>query len=255
MLTDDQLMRYSRQILLSAVDVEGQERLRRSRVLIVGAGGLGCPVGLYLAGAGIGELIVVDSDVIEISNLHRQIAYREQDVGKAKAEVLAAAMRQINSDIQTTSEVAHVDALWLAAHCAEVDLVVDCTDNFSVRTAINKACLAAGISLVSGAAIRQQGQVAVYDFRRTGCGCYACLYGTGAEDNDLCIQSGVLGPVVGMVGTMQALLVIKVLCGEDMSGRLHLFDGESITWRSLKFARDPDCPVCGTGEEGPQALA
>jgi len=254
MLTDDQLMRYSRQILLSAVDVDGQEILCGARVLVVGAGGLGCPVGLYLAGAGVGKLTVVDSDVIELSNLHRQIAYCEDDVGKSKAEVLAAAMQSINTDIEVTFLVARVDSVWLERHCSQVDLVVDCTDNFAVRTAINKACLVAGIPLVSGAAIRQQGQIAVYDFRRTGCGCYACLYGTGTEENDLCIQSGVLGPVTGIVGSMQALLAIKVLCGEDVSGRLHLFDGESMQWRSLKFARDPDCPLCGTGKQGPQAL-
>ena len=247
MFTDDQLLRYSRQILLPEFDVAGQEALARARVLMVGAGGLGCPAGLYLAGAGIGRLEIVDDDVVERSNLHRQVAFREADLGQSKAEALAAQLRALNEEVTVRAHVRRAESDWLAQRLGEQDLVLDCTDNFATRDAVNRACRKAGVPLVTGAAIRLEGQLAVFDFREQESPCYACLYGQGAAGDTLCSQSGILGPVVGTVGTLQALLAIRLLCGAPVAGWLHLFDGATMEWRRLRFRRDPDCPVCGAG--------
>lgn len=251
MLTDDQLMRYSRQILLSQFDVAGQEALANARVLIVGAGGLGCPAALYLAGAGVGELTLVDGDQVDTSNLHRQIAYTEKDPGRAKAAALADHLRALNSEIIIHAEQVHADEAWLKETLSpsgnmpgRYDLVLDCTDNFAVRSAINRACLFARTPLISAAAIRMEGQLAVFDFREPERPCYGCLYGEGDTPDTLCSESGVLGPVVGVVGSMQALLAIRLLAGEKLPPKLYLFDGASMEWRSLGFGKDPGCPVC-----------
>lgn len=244
MLTDTQLMRYGRQILVSQFDVAGQEKLARARVLIVGAGGLGCPAALYLAGAGVARLTIVDPDHLEMTNLHRQIAYREDQLAQPKAEALAGQLRALNSDVQVEAHVGAADSDWLNAHLAEIDLVLDCTDNFATRSQINRACLAAGVPMISGAAIRLEGQLAVFDFRDPERPCYACLYGDGDTPDTLCSESGVLGPVVGAVGAMQALLAMRLLAGEKLQPKLYTFDGGTMKWRELTIRKDPDCAVC-----------
>lgn len=245
MLTDDQLLRYSRQILLPEFDVAGQAAVATARVLLIGAGGLGCPAALYLAGAGVGELILVDPDTVESSNLHRQIAYREADVGQPKARALAATLRALNSDVRVREHVLAAGEAWLAAQVPGVTLVLDCSDNFATRESVNRACHAAGVPLISGAAIRQEGQLAVFDFRQPESPCYGCLYGDGEGPDTLCSESGILGPVVGTVGTLQAHLALRLLSGADVGGVLHLFDGATMSWRQLRLRRDPGCRVCG----------
>ncbi|MBZ2188586.1 molybdopterin-synthase adenylyltransferase MoeB [Alcanivorax sp. JB21] len=245
MLTDDQLLRYSRQILLPEFDVAGQAAAAAARVLVIGAGGLGCPAALYLAGAGVGELILVDPDMVDSSNLHRQIAYREADVGQPKARALAATLRALNSDVRVHEHVLAADGNWLASQVPGVTLVLDCSDNFATRESVNRACHAAGVPLISGAAIRQEGQLAVFDFRQPDSPCYGCLYGDGEGPDTLCSESGILGPVVGTVGTLQAHLALRLLSGADVGGVLHLFDGATMSWRQLRLRRDPGCRVCG----------
>lgn len=247
MLSDDQLMRYSRQLLLPQFDIDGQEALKSSSVLMVGAGGLGCPAGLYLAGAGVGKLVVVDPDEVEQHNLHRQIAFRESDIGRPKAEALTDQLSRLNPEPVYHSRVEKVDQVWLHTKLPKVDLVLDCTDNFESRRAINHACVKAKLPLVSGAAIRMEGQLAVFDRRQGDAACYACLFGDSEGADEVCAESGILGPVVGAVGTLQALLAIQLLTGKPVSQKLHRFDGETMEWRSLGFSRDPDCPVCGKG--------
>lgn len=245
MLSDDALLRYSRQILLPSFDVEGQENVAASRVMIVGAGGLGCPAALYLAGAGVGEIVLVDPDTVEASNLHRQVAYRESDIGQPKAQALAAQLMALNSGIRVAAWPRAADANWLGEHLPGMTLVLDCTDNFASRDQINRACHRAGIPLISAAAIRLEGQLAAFDFRRPDSPCYACVYGDGAAPDTLCSESGILGPVVGTLGTLQAHLALRLLTGAEVGGTLHLLDATTLTWRTLSLKRDPACPVCG----------
>lgn len=246
MLTDNELMRYSRQLLLPQLDVAGQLKLKQSRVLIVGAGGLGCPVALYLAGAGVGELIIADDDAVELPNLQRQIAFGESDIGQSKATVLVRRLGEINSGIEVKAIADRLDGEALAGQVSHVDLVVDCTDNFETRFAINRACVSAGVALVSGAAIRGEGQVAVYDSRMPGNPCYQCLYPDDGEEALGCSEAGVIGPVVGLIGACQAMETIKVLAGigQPLSGKLLLLDAWNMEWRTMNLSRDPHCPVC-----------
>ncbi|MGP4846138.1 HesA/MoeB/ThiF family protein [Marinobacter sp. 1Y8] len=247
MLTDGELMRYSRQLLLPQLDVAGQLKLKQSRVLIVGAGGLGCPVALYLAGAGVGELIVADDDTVELANLQRQIAFCEADIGQTKATALVLRLGEINSGITVRAITERLDGEALAGQVSHVDLVVDCTDNFETRFAINRACVNAGVALVSGAAIRGEGQVAVYDSRTPGNPCYQCLYPDDGEDALSCSEAGVIGPVVGLIGACQAMETIKLLAGtgQPLSGKLLLLDVWNMEWRTMSLSQDPECPVCG----------
>ena len=245
MLNDDQLLRYSRQLLLPEFDIAGQEALAAARVLMIGAGGLGCPAGLYLAGAGIGELVIVDADTVESSNLHRQIAYREADVGQPKATALAATLQRLNSEVRIVPHQLRADEQWLASVVHGFTLVLDCCDNFATRQAINAACHAAGVPVVSGAAIRLQAQLVAFDFRRNDSPCYLCLYGDGDGPDMLCSESGILGPVVGTVGTMQALMAIRLLTGHAVGGTLHLLDAATLQWRQMALRKDPACPLCG----------
>lgn len=247
-MNDEQLLRYSRQIMLPNFDVEGQLRLQAATVLIVGAGGLGSPVSMYLAAAGVGHLILVDDDVVDLSNLQRQIVHREQGIGVSKVESAAATLRALNHDTRLTLINKRVDLDALTALVAEgVDLVVDACDNFSTRFMINRACVQAGVPLVSGAAIRLEGQVAVFDSRRPESPCYQCLYRGGDDEQMSCARNGVLAPLVGVIGSMQALEAIKMLSGlgQDLCGKLLLFDAASSHWRELKLPRDPACAVCG----------
>lgn len=249
MLNDEQLIRYSRQILLADIDIAGQQRLLGAHVLVIGAGGLGSPVALYLAGAGVGHLTLADGDRVELSNLHRQIAHTHAAIGRNKAVSASTTARAINPDITIDCLESYVDEAALQTYLKKhaVDVVVDASDNFATRHAINRACLAAKIALVSGAAIRMEGQLSVFDARRDDSPCYACLYAEdGASDERRCSDAGVLGPVVGAIASLQAIETLKLLLdiGDKLVGRLLLFDGKAMEWRSLQLKKDPHCPVC-----------
>jgi len=244
MLSDDQLMRYSRQILLADIDLAGQERLLASSVLMVGAGGLGNPAALYLVGAGVGRFLIADGDHVEASNLHRQIGFRQGDIGTNKAQALAAQLRELNDQVSVQVHPRFVGPQWLAEQVSAVDLVLDCTDNFAARAMLNAACVAAKKPLLSGAAIRFGGQLVLFDLRRDDAPCYGCLYGNDESEDELCSESGILGPVVGTIGTLQALQAIRFLTGLPVTEKLQQFDGATLQWRSLNFRKDPACPVC-----------
>lgn len=246
-MNDEALLRYSRQIMLEAVDIEGQERLLGSRVLIVGAGGLGSPVALYLAAAGVGHLTLADADVVELSNLQRQIAHGMADLGRNKARSAREAALALNPGCEITLVETHLDEAGLDKEVAKVDLVLDCTDRFSSRYAINAASQRARKPLISGAAIGFSGQLAVYDFRDPESPCYACLYppGEGGDEGMSCAESGVIAPLVGVIGSFQALEAIKYLGGAGTAHRgLSTFDGLRGVWRHYQVPRDPACSVC-----------
>jgi adenylyltransferase/sulfurtransferase len=247
-LTDQELLRYSRQILLQHVDIDGQLRLKQSRVLIVGLGGLGSPVALYLAAAGVGELHLADFDTVDLTNLQRQVIHDSHSVGLSKVDSAIARLAAINPEVTLIAHRTALDADSLAAAVQAVDLVLDCSDNFGTREAVNAACVAARKPLVSGAAIRLEGQLSVFDPRRQDSPCYHCLYGHGSEAELTCSEAGVIGPLVGLVGSLQALEALKLLAGfgEPLVGRLLLIDALSTRFRELKVKRDPGCAVCGT---------
>ncbi len=247
-MNDDDLLRYSRQIMLEQIDIAGQERLLASRVLVVGAGGLGSPVALYLAAAGVGHLSLADADRVDLSNLQRQIAHGHADIGRNKAESAAQAVLALNPGCTVTILPDHLDGTAMAAAVGAVDLVLDCTDRFSSRYAINAACRMAGVPLVSGAAIRFSGQLAVFDPRDAESPCYACLYPPDDSGDEAlsCAQNGVVAPLVGLIGAFQALEAIKLLSGAGTPHRgLSTFDGLTGQWRHFRLPRDPACPVCG----------
>jgi molybdopterin/thiamine biosynthesis adenylyltransferase len=250
MISDQQLLRYNRQIMLPELDIAGQERLLASRVLVVGLGGLGCPVALYLAAAGVGELLLADDDEVEWSNLQRQIAHGEADIGHAKTESVARSIRAINSDTRLQLVSKRLDLSSLRGLLTEVDLVVDASDSFETRFAINQACVESRTVLVSGAAIRSEGQVAVYD-PASGGPCYRCVYAAADGDESLsCSESGVLAPMVGVIGSLQALEAVKVLAqyGEPLRGQMLVIDGWSMQVRRIKLKANPACPHCqGSG--------
>lgn len=248
-MNDRQLLRYSRQIMLPQVDIEGQERLLDGHALIVGAGGLGSPVSLYLAAAGVGQLTIADADEVEISNLQRQIAHHEADLGVNKAESAANSARALNSDCRIHVVKRFLNDAELLEAARQADVVLDCTDRFSSRYAINAACMEAGVPLVSGAAIRFSGQIAVFDPRDAQSPCYACLYPPNDQGDEAlsCAESGVIAPLVGMIGSFQALEAIKLLAKSGSShGGLSTFDGLSGEWRHFRLAKDPACPVCNS---------
>lgn len=249
-MNDEALLRYSRQIMLDAIDIEGQERLLESHALIVGAGGLGSPVALYLAAAGVGRLTLADADEVELSNLQRQIAHTQSDLGRNKAESAGEAAVALNPGCRVRTLTTHLEGERLDTVVAECDLVLDCTDRFSSRYAINRACQLAGKPLISGAAIRFSGQLAVFDPCDPNNPCYACLYppgDAGANDDELrCAENGVVAPLVGLIGSFQALEAVKLLSGAGQVHRgLSTFDGLHGEWRHFRVRRDPACPVCG----------
>ncbi len=247
MLTDQQLLRYNRQLLLNDFDVAGQERLLRSAVLVVGLGGLGCPAALYLAAAGVGKLVLADGDDVELSNLQRQIAHGDADIGSNKATSVAATIAGLNPATDTKVLAHPLAGEELIQAVAGVDLVIDATDNYPTRFALNRACIAARIPLVSAAAVRSEGQLAVFDPVRGG-GCYRCLYPeTGAGTALNCSESGVLAPLVGVLGSMQAMETLKLLAnyGEPLRGALLLVDLRTMDIRKLTLPRRADCPDCG----------
>lgn len=248
MLSDDELLRYSRQILMPSFDVAGQSALKSARVLVIGAGGLGCPVALYLGAAGVGQLTLVDDDEIELANLQRQIGFEQSELGQSKAEALASRVQRINPLISVTALNQRLDGDSLAQQVEEASLVVDCCDNFQTRFAVNRACVAAKVPLISGAAIRGEGQLSVYDSRNDQSPCYHCLYPEQGNEELTCSEAGVIAPLVGMIGSAQAMEALKVITGigTPLVGRLLILDAWQMAWREMKLARDPQCPVCGT---------
>lgn len=251
MLSDEQLLRYSRQIMLPDVDINGQETWLNSSVLVLGLGGLGSPVAMYLAAAGIGELVLVDDDEVELSNLQRQIAHHSKRIGQPKVDSARNTIAALNPDVKVRTLFSRLSEEELTSLVATVDLVVDCTDNFLTRFAINRACFKHKKPLVSGAAIRMEGQVAVYDPVNPESPCYQCLYKEGEDEELTCSESGVLSPVVGIIGSIQALEALKVLAsvGKTLAGRLMLLDAKAMEWRTLKLRKDPKCPVCSSASD------
>ncbi len=245
-MNDTQLLRYSRQILLPDIDITGQQKLLASKVLIIGLGGLGSPVALYLASAGIGTLGICDFDEVELSNLQRQIIHTNETIGLSKVDSAAQGIKRINPDIKVVKYPHKLNDKELAQIFKPYDLIVDCSDNFSTRFAINQTCFNNKIPLVSGAVIRMEGQVSVYDSRDANSPCYQCLYGDAAEIADTCSNNGVLAPVAGIIGSIQATEVIKCLLGlPTLVGRLLIHDAREMLFREIKLKRNPNCPCCG----------
>jgi molybdopterin/thiamine biosynthesis adenylyltransferase len=243
-LDDDQLLRYSRQIMLPAIGIEGQERLQGSHALIIGLGGLGSPVSIYLAAAGVGRLTLVDFDRVDLTNLQRQIVHTTGRIGQPKVESARDALEALNPEVGVHCIPRQLEAAELLEQVAASDVVIDGSDNFATRFAVNKACFAAGTPLVAGAAIRWEGQVSVFSGRKGPC--YQCLYPADGQVDESCSANGILAPVVGMIGSLQATEAIKVLtgAGEPLFGRLLLLDALTMEWRALRLRADPACPVC-----------
>lgn len=252
MLSDAELLRYSRQILLQQVDIAGQLTLKNSKVLIVGLGGLGSPVALYLAAAGVGHLLLADFDQVDYSNLQRQIVHSTATVDQLKTQSALQRLQALNPEIQLETIEQQLTAANLEPYIAQVDLVLDCTDNFLIREQLNAACVKQQTPWISGAAIRLHGQLTAFDPRQADSPCYQCLYGAGDEQQLTCSEAGVLGPVVGVVGSLQALEAIKMLVGfgRSMVGRLLLIDALTTEFRELKVKPDPACTVCGNPDNG-----
>ena len=247
-MTDDQLLRYSRHILLDELGIEGQQRLLVAHVLVIGAGGLGSPVALYLGTAGVGHMTIVDHDNVDVTNLQRQIAHNLARVGKPKAESARDTIAAINPDVQVTALVERADAARLDVLVRDVDVVVDCSDNFATRHAVNAACVAHRKPLVSGAAIGFDGQVSVYDTRQPDAPCYACIFPPESTFEEVqCATMGVFAPLVGIIGSVQAAETLKLLAGvgSSLAGRLQMLDGRTMEWHELRTPRAPGCAVCG----------
>lgn len=247
-MNDDQLLRYSRHILLDEIGIEGQDKLLKAHVLIVGAGGLGSPVALYLGSAGVGRITIADHDRVDATNLQRQIAHTLGRVGEFKAESARQAIAAINPDVQVTPVTQRAEGALLDELVGKADLVLDCTDNFATRHAINRACVKHRKPLVSGAAIRFDGQVAVFDAGNTQSPCYACVFPESElMEEALCATMGVFAPLVGIIGSTQAAEALKLICGvgEALTGRLLMLDGKRMEWSEMKLARNTACAVCG----------
>jgi len=246
-MNDDQLLRYSRHILLPEIGVEGQQRLLDAHALIIGAGGLGSPAALYLASAGVGRLTVCDGDNVDLTNLQRQIVHRVESIGARKVDSARATLATINPEVEVAAIAERVDGERLAALVAAADVVLDCSDNFATRHAINRACVRQRKPLVSGAGVRFDGQVAVFDLRDPASACYECLFSETAETEDTrCAVMGVFAPLTGIIGTVQAAEALKLLAqvGTSLNGRLLLLDALNMEWRAMKLQRDPQCAAC-----------
>ncbi len=247
-MNDDQLLRYSRHILLDEIGIEGQGRIIAAHALIIGAGGLGSPAAVYLASAGVGRITLADGDTVDLTNLQRQILHLAERVGQSKAISGQTALAQINPDVAVVPIAERLAGERLDELVAAADVVLDCCDNFATRHAVNRACVRHRVPLVSGAAMRFSGQLAVFDARREDSPCYHCLFPEGEEvEETRCAVMGVFAPLTGIIGAMQAAEALKVICGagEPAIGRLLLFDGLTLQWRSVNFGRDPQCAVCG----------
>ncbi|QLG86939.1 molybdopterin-synthase adenylyltransferase MoeB [Chitinibacter bivalviorum] len=251
-LDDDKLLRYSRHILLDELGVEGQEKICNAHVLIIGAGGLGSPLALYLASAGIGTLTIIDDDEVDLTNLQRQIVHTEASIGINKATSAKSTLNALNPHITINAIAERANDERLAQLISAADVVVDCCDNFDTRHAVNRACVQGKKPLVSGAAVRFDGQLTTFDTRQAHAPCYHCLFGEEGEASDSpCATFGVFAPLVGMIGTGQAAEVLKVIsgCGEPLIGRLQLYDARSARWREMRYKKDPACPVCGNAHK------
>jgi molybdopterin/thiamine biosynthesis adenylyltransferase len=247
-MRDEQLLRYSRHILLEEWGVEGQERVINAHALVIGAGGLGSPVALYLASAGVGHITLVDHDTVDVTNLQRQIAHTDARVGQLKVASLKTAMLQINPDIQIDAHALKADAAHLDGWVSQADVVLDCTDNFATRHAINAACVTHRKPLVSGAALRLDGQLAVYDTQQSNAPCYACVFPPTQDfEEERCATMGVMAPLVGVIGSLQATEALKILSGmgSTLHGQLMMFNAQHMEWQTLQTHRNIDCPVCG----------
>jgi len=244
----DNIERYSRHLTLPQIGKDGQARLQEAHVLVVGLGGLGSPVALYLAGAGVGKLTLADFDTVEVSNLQRQIAHTTDRVGELKTHSAKTQCQAINPEILINTVDHGLDEEDLAQLVPQCSAVVECSDNFPTRFAVNEACVKHGVPLISGAAIRFDGQIMVVRPDKPGTPCYRCLYKDGDETAETCAQTGILGPVVGMVGCVQAIETLKILVGigDDLSGRLVLFDGMAMEWNEIQLVQSTDCPVCAS---------
>lgn len=247
-MNDDQLLRYSRHILLPQIGILGQEKLTRSRVLIVGLGGLGSPVAMYLAASGIGELVICDNDNVDLTNLQRQTIHNTETIGISKVQSATKAIAKINPEINVVPVQEYVDEKRLQKLVKEVDIVVDASDNFATRHTINQVCVTYKKPLVSGAAIRFNGQISVFNLTNNASPCYHCLFSKDGSNEDMhCATMGVFSPLVGAIGCMQAMETIKILLdiGTTLNGRLMLLDGLTMEWRSIKLNKDPECTICG----------
>ena len=248
-MTDDELLRYSRHILLNEVGIEGQERILAASALIIGAGGLGSPVALYLGSAGVGHITVVDHDTVDMTNLQRQVAHTVDRIGSPKVQSIQFAIAQLNPGVQVTAIAQRADAKLLNRLVAQADVVLDCCDNFATRQAINAACVAHQKPLVSGAAIRFDGQLSVFDARDALSPCYACVFPPEATfEETRCATMGVFAPLVGIIGTMQAAEALKLIsgAGRPLTGRLLMLDGRAMEFTEVRISRHAACPVCGT---------
>jgi len=246
-MDDRQLLRYSRHILLPQIGIEGQERLRRARVLVIGLGGLGSPVAMYLAASGVGTLALSDADQVDLTNLQRQIVHTSEAVGSPKTESAARTLRALNPDVELVLLERRLDERELSEQVRLADVVVDGSDNYETRFAVNRACVAARTPLVSGAVVRFEGQVTVFEPARPESPCYRCLYHESDEPPEPCAQFGVLAPATGIIGSIQAAEALKLLMGvgTPLTGRLLLLDVLTMEWREMRLRRDPACPVCG----------
>ncbi len=247
-MNDDQLLRYSRHILLDEIGIEGQQKLLAGHALVIGAGGLGSPVALYLGTAGVGRITLVDHDTVDLTNLQRQIAHGMDRIGQAKVTSAAKSIHAINPEVRVTALAQRADAAMLAALVAEADVVLDCSDNFATRHAVNTACVMQRKPLVSGAAIGFDAQISVYDTRQPQNPCYACVFPPEAAFEDVaCSTMGVFAPLVGIVGTIQAAEALKLLAGigSSLAGRLQMLDARSMAWSEVRLTRQPGCAVCG----------
>ena len=247
-MNDQQLLRYSRHILLNEIDIEGQEKILFSNVLIIGAGGLGSPVSYYLTSAGVGGITIVDDDTVDLTNLQRQIVHNTERIGQPKAESAKKTLSLINPEIRITAVQKRADEETLNELAANADLVLDCTDNFATRHAINRVCLKHKKPLVSGGAVSFDGQVSVYDFRDKNTPCYSCLFPENENfPTTNCATAGVFAPLVGIIGATQAAEALKLLAnaGTSLKGRLLMLDARTMSWSEISIQKNPDCPVCG----------
>jgi molybdopterin/thiamine biosynthesis adenylyltransferase len=247
-VNDDQLLRYSRHILLDDLGVEGQQRLLDGHALIVGAGGLGSPVAMYLAASGVGHITIADHDVVDLTNLQRQIAHTTERIGMSKVASATQAMQALNPEVRVSALARKLDASELDTLVPTVQVVVDCCDNFATRQAVNAACVRHRVPLVSGAAIRMDAQLAVYDARDAKSPCYACIFPPDQAPEEVqCATLGVLAPLVGVVGSLQAMEAVKLLTGlgSRLTGLLQMLDGRGLEWNEVRLQRNPNCPVCG----------
>ncbi len=246
-MNDQQLLRYSRHILLPQIDIAGQERILAARALIVGAGGLGSPAALYLASAGIGTLVLADGDTVDLTNLQRQILHRTEALGMNKAASGLCTIRELNPECEVIAIGQRLAGKGLEKEVAAADVVLDCCDNFATRHAVNRACVKFRKPLVSGAAIRFDGQLCVFDSRQTESPCYHCLFPEGEDADEVrCAVMGVFAPITGIIGAMQAAEALKLIvgCGQALTGRLLLLEGLTMEWREIRVPRDPGCVVC-----------